>query len=51
MTDIGQISRVQGAGDEGRVLPPWCDEHHLRSIVVVAMKVTTGDCGARSIEP
>src|SRR5215469_10408757 len=21
-----------------RVLPPWCDEHHLRSIVVVAAK-------------
>ncbi len=38
VTDVVQISRIDGTEDEGRVLPPWCDEHHLRSIVVVATK-------------
>jgi hypothetical protein len=38
VTDVAQISRIDGTEDEGRVLPPWCDEQHLRSIVVVATK-------------
>jgi hypothetical protein len=38
VTDVVQISRVDGTESEGQVLPPWCDEHHLRSIVVVATK-------------
>jgi hypothetical protein len=38
VTDVVEISSVNGTGDEGRVLPLWCDEHHLRSIVVVASK-------------
>jgi hypothetical protein len=38
VTDVAQISRIDGTEDEGRVLPIWCDEHHLRSIVVVATK-------------
>jgi uncharacterized SAM-binding protein YcdF (DUF218 family) len=36
VTDVVQISRIDGTEDEGRALPRWCDEHHLRSIVVVA---------------
>ncbi len=38
VTDVLQISRVDGTESEGQVLPPWCDEHHLRSIVMVATK-------------
>lgn len=38
VTDVVLISRVDGTEGEGQVLPPWCDEHHLRSIVVVATK-------------
>ena len=38
VTDVVQISRVDGTEGEGKVLPPWCDEHQLRSIVVVATK-------------
>jgi hypothetical protein len=38
VTDVVQISRVNGTGDEGQVLPQWTDEQHLRSIVVVATK-------------
>jgi hypothetical protein len=38
VTDVVQISRVDGTEAEGQVLPPWCDEHQLRSIVVVATK-------------
>ena len=38
VTDVVQISRIDGTEGEGRVLPPWCDEHQLRSIVVVAIK-------------
>jgi hypothetical protein len=38
VTDVVQISKVDGTDGEGQVLPPWCDEHHLRSIVVVATK-------------
>lgn len=29
-------TRVAGTEDQGRVLPPWCDEHGFRSVVVVA---------------
>jgi hypothetical protein len=38
VTDVVQISRIDGTEGEGRVLPRWCDEHQLRSIVVVATK-------------
>jgi hypothetical protein len=38
VTDVVQISRVDGTESEGQVLPSWCDKHHLRSIVVVATK-------------
>jgi hypothetical protein len=38
VTDVVQISRVEGTEGEGQVIPPWCDEHHLQSIVVVATK-------------
>jgi hypothetical protein len=38
VTDVVQISRVDGTEGEGRVLPLWCDEHQLRSVVVVATK-------------
>jgi hypothetical protein len=38
VTDDVQISRIDGTESEGRVLPPWCDEHQLRSIVVVVTK-------------
>jgi len=31
-------SRVEGTESEGQVLPQWCDEQHLKSIVVVATK-------------
>jgi hypothetical protein len=34
---IEQIPRaVAGTEDEGRVLPPWCDEHRFRSVIVVS---------------
>jgi hypothetical protein len=36
--DVVQISRVDGTEDEGKVLPPWSDENHFGSIVVVATK-------------
>jgi hypothetical protein len=38
VTDVVQISRIDGTEGEGQALPPWCDEHQLRSIVVVAAK-------------
>lgn len=38
VTDVVQISRVDGSEAEGEVLPAWCDEHQLRSIVFVATK-------------
>jgi hypothetical protein len=38
VTDVVQISRADGTESEGQVLPLWCDEQHLRSIVVVATK-------------
>jgi hypothetical protein len=33
---VEQIADVAGTEDEGAVLPAWCDEQRLRSIVVVA---------------
>jgi uncharacterized SAM-binding protein YcdF (DUF218 family) len=37
VTDIVQIPRTDvGTEGEGQVLPPWCDEHQVRSIVFVA---------------
>jgi hypothetical protein len=38
VTDIVQIFRVDGTGDEGQLLPQWTDAQHFRSIVVVALK-------------
>jgi uncharacterized SAM-binding protein YcdF (DUF218 family) len=39
VTDVAQIPRTEaGTEGEGQVLPPWCDEHQLRSIVFVAAK-------------
>jgi hypothetical protein len=39
VTDVLQIPRTEGGSEsEGVVLPPWCDEHRLRSIVFVAAR-------------
>ena len=38
VTDVVRIPGVDGTESEGQVLPPWCDEHQLRSIVFVATK-------------
>jgi hypothetical protein len=39
VTDVVQIPRTYvGTESEGQVLPPWCDENQLRSIVFVAAK-------------
>jgi hypothetical protein len=38
VTDVVEISRVDGTEEEGRVLPRWCDEHQVRSIIFVATK-------------
>ena len=38
VTNVVDISRVDGTESEGRVLPKWCDQQHLRSIMVVATK-------------
>jgi hypothetical protein len=38
VTNVVKISRVEGTESEGQMLPQWCDEQHLRSIVVVATK-------------
>jgi hypothetical protein len=38
VTDVVHISKVNGTGDEGQVLPPWSDGQHLQSMVVVAAK-------------
>lgn len=38
VTDVVEISRVSGTDMEGEALPQWSDEHHFRSIVVVATK-------------
>ena len=37
VTDVVQIPRAEATTeDEARVLPPWCDQHKLKSIVFVA---------------
>jgi len=38
VTDVVQISRIDGTEGEGQVLPLWCDQQHFRSIVMVATK-------------
>jgi hypothetical protein len=38
VTDVVHISRIDGTESEGQVLPLWCDEQQLRSIVMVATK-------------
>jgi uncharacterized SAM-binding protein YcdF (DUF218 family) len=38
VTDVTQISRVDGTESEGQMLPQWCDQQGLRSILVVAAK-------------
>lgn len=38
VTDVVEISSVSGTESEGQALPQWSDEHHFRSIVVVATK-------------
>jgi uncharacterized SAM-binding protein YcdF (DUF218 family) len=35
VTDVIQISKIDGTESEGQVLPQWSDEQHLRSIVIV----------------
>jgi uncharacterized SAM-binding protein YcdF (DUF218 family) len=36
--DVVHISKVNGTGDEGQILPQWSDDQHIRSMVVVAAK-------------
>jgi hypothetical protein len=44
VTDVVQIPRTNaGTEGEGQVLPPWCDQHQFRSIVLV----TTSDHSRR----
>jgi hypothetical protein len=51
VTDILQIPRTEaGTEGEGQVLPPWCDQHQFRSIVFVAARDHSPDCGECSIE-
>jgi uncharacterized SAM-binding protein YcdF (DUF218 family) len=38
VTDVARISTTEGTEGEVQALPPWCDEHQLRSIVFVANK-------------
>ncbi len=38
VTDVVHISKVNGTGDEGQMLPQWSDDQHVRSMVVVAAK-------------
>jgi hypothetical protein len=39
VTDVVQIPRADaGTEGEGQVLPPWCDQHQFRSIVLVAAR-------------
>jgi uncharacterized SAM-binding protein YcdF (DUF218 family) len=38
VTDVVRISPVDGTEGEVQALPPWCDEHQLRSIVFVAAR-------------
>jgi hypothetical protein len=38
VTDVVEISRIDGSESEGQALSLWCDDHHFKSIVVVATK-------------
>jgi hypothetical protein len=39
VTDVVEIPRTDhGTEGEGQVLPPWCDQHQVQSIVFVAAK-------------
>jgi hypothetical protein len=39
VADVVQIPRTEaGTEGEGQVLPPWCDQHQIRSIVFVAAR-------------
>jgi hypothetical protein len=38
VTDVVQISRIEGTESEAKALPQWLDEHHFQSIVMVATK-------------
>ena len=38
VTDVVHISKVNGTGDEGQMLPQWSDDQHIRSMVVVTAK-------------
>jgi uncharacterized SAM-binding protein YcdF (DUF218 family) len=39
VTDVVQIPRTDvGTEGEAQVLPPWCDQHQVRSILVVAAR-------------
>ena len=39
VTDVVQIPRTDvGTEGEGQALPPWCDQHQFRSIVLVAAR-------------
>jgi uncharacterized SAM-binding protein YcdF (DUF218 family) len=38
VTEVVQISRIDGTESEAQVLMPWCDEHQFRSVVFVATK-------------
>ena len=38
VTDVTQISRIDGTESEGKMLPQWADQQHLGSMLVVASK-------------
>jgi hypothetical protein len=38
VTDVREITRIDGTESEGQMLPQWCDQQGLRSILVVAGK-------------
>ena len=39
VTDVVQIPRTEvGTEGEGEVLPPWCNQHKLRSVIFVAAR-------------
>ena len=38
VTNVVEISRVNGSDDEAQVLSAWCDRQHVRSVVFVATK-------------
>jgi hypothetical protein len=38
VTAIEEIPRARGTEAEGRVLPGWCDQHGVRSVVMVSSR-------------